>query len=481
MKPPKFKHPTCKHGLNRRLEPEIVNHMKRFLIGAVLTGVLLACNTITVAQQFKDSPAQKLFDDATGYLEDQYFGIKEINWKQLFDQYQTQVDAVCAVQKELCPYSTVEPVLVKMFADFKDGHVFYLPAPTVQSISQLNQGNLTSNTRRLGYVAVRFCDTPTGECSANQAGQIVERQLPEQFVRHVVANSPAAKGGLRYGDRVIGFDSVMYKDATSNAELNQMAGEFARRVQAGEPMTLRLQRGANRQLLELNMTGAIIQEAEVPQLEIRDDQIAVLTIRTFYIKGIAERVHQLLQTAMQQNVRGLVINLRGTSGGFATESLAIIAAFIEKPESLRYVPRYEAAQNVIELRHQDGQVVITVNNNVVERLSVSQPVLFKAPVAVLVDNLCASACEYVPLFMQRAKRALVYGIPTNGVANTNTQGFQLQNGGVASMPTVQTFWVNGLTRLPDRAQPDTVTPNYEFEHFMTGRDVPLEKAIEGLK
>jgi hypothetical protein len=71
--------------------------MKRFLIGAVLTGVLLACNTITVAQQFKDSPAQKLFDEATGYLEDQYFGIKEINFKQLFDQYQTQVDAVCAI------------------------------------------------------------------------------------------------------------------------------------------------------------------------------------------------------------------------------------------------------------------------------------------------------------------------------------------------------------------------------------------------
>ena len=455
--------------------------MKRFLIGTVLAGVLLACNSLTVAQQFKDSPAQKLFDEATDYLEEQYFGIKEINWKQLFAQYQPQVDAVCAVQKEQCAYTTVEPVLVKMFADFKDGHVFYLPAAAVQSISQLNQGNLTSNTRRLGFVAVRFCDTPTGVCSTNQTGQIVERQLPEQFVRHVVANSPAARSGLRYGDRVIGFDSVMYKDATSNAELGQMASEFAKRVQAGEPMTLRVQRGANRELLDLTVTGAIIQEAEVPQLEVRNDGIAVLHIRTFFIKGVAERVHQLLQTAMQQNVRGLVINLRGTSGGFATESMAIMAAFIDRPESLRYVPRYEAAQNVIELRYQDGQTVITVNGNVVERLNVSNPVLFKAPVAVLVDNMCASACEYVPLFMQRAKRALVYGIPTNGVANTNTQGFQLQNGGVASMPTVQTFWVNGLTRLPDRAQPDTLTPNFEFEHFTTGRDVVLEKAIEGLK
>jgi hypothetical protein len=31
-----------------------------------------------------------------------------------------------------------------------------------------------------------------------------------------------------------------------------------------------------------------------------------------------------------------------------------------------------------------------------------------------------------------------------------------------------------------RVTPDIVTPNFEFEFFQTGRDVPLEKALESM-
>ena len=451
--------------------------MNKLWIGVVL---VLALGPLSLAQPYKDSPAQNLFEEATNLLENEYFGVKQINWAQLFAKYQGLVDAACAVQKNQCAYATVEPLMAQMFAELGDGHAFYLSAANVQSINQLNQGNLASSNLRLGYIATRFCDTPGGACSTSPSGQIVERQLPEQFVQHVTPNSPAALSGLRYGDRILGYNGVQYTDAPSNAELSQMAADFAKKVQAGEAITLRIQRGAERQNLELKMTGAIIQEAELPQLEVRDDKIAILTIKTFYIRGIAQRVHNLLRSAMEQNVRGVVINLRGTSGGFATESLAIIAAFIEQPSSLRYVPRYDAAQTIVDLTYRDAQATIVVNGQVVESLKIDNPVLFKGPVAVLVDGQCASACEYVPLFVQRAQRGLVYGLPTNGVANTTTQQVPLKSGSVASIPTLQTHWLEGMTLLPERAQPDATVPNFYFEHFRTGRDLPLEQALTRL-
>lgn len=438
--------------------------------------LVFAVVSLAMAQPYKGSPAQNLFDEATNLLQDQYFGTKQMDWRGLSAKYQSLVDKACESQKNVCAYSTVEPLLAAMFAELNDGHTFYMSAAGAQNITPLNQGNLTSSNLRLGYNATRFCDTPTGACTVGPNGQVVERQLPDQFVQHVVPGSPASRSGLRYGDRILGYNAVAYKDARDNAALSQMAAEMSQLVRAGETITLRVQRGAERQSLEIRMSGAVIQEAEMPQLEIREDRIAVLTIKTFYIRGIAQQVHQLLRSAMEQQVRGLVINLRGTSGGFATESLATIAAFVE-PESLRFVPRYNASQNIIDLEYSDGQALIKVNGQAVERLRIENPVRFTAPVAVLVDNLCASACEYVPLFIQRAKRGTIYGLPTNGVANTNTQQIPLQNGAVASIPTLQTHWIRGMIPLPDRVIPDSTIPNFYFEHFITGRDIPLEQAI----
>ena len=96
---------------------------------------------------------------------------------------------------------------------------------------------------------------------------------------------------------------------------------------------------------------------------------------------------------------------------------------------------------------------------------------------MLVNNECASACEYFASSLQRAKRGPIIGEETSGVGNTNTQGFELINGGTANMPTLRAFWADG-TPLPSSVKPDIVTPNYEFNLFNTGIDQPMQKALE---
>ncbi|NJK46455.1 MAG: hypothetical protein HC933_21370 [Pleurocapsa sp. SU_196_0] len=245
-------------------------------------------------------------------------------------------------------------------------------------------------------------------------------------------------------------------------------------------MRLQVQRGAKRERLELSMTGEKLQQAERPSLELRDDQIAVRHIKTFLIQGTGAIIHQLIKTALDNNVRGLVINLRGTSGGSALESLAAIGAFIEQPQTLRIVPRYDADANRIELGYATAQAFVRVNGTAAENLEIKNPVLFKGPLAVLVDGGCASACEFLPIYIQKNNRGKVYGTPTVGVGNTNTQLFPLLNGGAVNFPTVQIHWADGSGRLPARSQPDTLTPNFLFEHFSSGLDVPLERAITEL-
>jgi hypothetical protein len=48
------------------------------------------------------------------------------------------------------------------------------------------------------------------------------------------------------------------------------------------------------------------------------------------------------------------------------------------------------------------------------------------------------------------------------------------------MPTYQAVWADGSGGLPAKVKPDVLTENFEFKLFNTGRDEPLEKALESL-
>jgi carboxyl-terminal processing protease len=443
----------------------------------------LMVSSAASAQKFIGSPAQDLFDQASFFIETQYFGPSKKDMVKLIAGYQAKVDEACAELKEKCGFDKVEEILEEMFSEIgsEDPHTYYLSAQAVQQENANRSGQQTSPTPRVGIAFRGFCETPTGQCTFDDAGNLTSKIITDRMVANVVNGGPADKAGIKYGDRWIGYDNVLFSSATNAEELNKLVQAFTTKVRASEQIIMKIVRGPQRQQLDLPLKGEIINLSEQPSLEIRPDGVGIITLKDYQIRGVAQKLHDLLKEAVAKNVKGIIYNERSNGGGSVLETIASAAAFVEKPDLMQWVTRYNPEKNLTEWGYDAGRVFARNAQGVaLGGLTINAPVIYKGPLAVLVDSGCASGCEYFASYIQKAKRAPVIGSPTVGIGNTNTARFSLVNGGAAAMPTIKAVWAADKSDLPAQVKPDVLVADFEFKLFNTGRDEVLEKALEAV-
>lgn len=100
---------------------------------------------------------------------------------------------------------------------------------------------------------------------------------------------------------------------------------------------------------------------------------------------------------------GMILDLRGNSGGLATLYLTMASYFFTADDPMPY--------NVFDWYHYDADAGDLVKDYAVNyQLSAPRPELaFTGPLVVLVDSFCASACEYFSQHLQVTGRATVIG------------------------------------------------------------------------
>ncbi|WNO60948.1 carboxy terminal-processing peptidase [Rheinheimera sp. MMS21-TC3] len=135
-------------------------------------------------------------------------------------------------------------------------------------------------------------------------------------------------------------------------------------------------------------------KAEVfkPQLSKLDKKIGVINIPGFY-NNLAEDVKKLIAELQQENVDGIVVDLRGNGGGSLQEATLLTGLFITKGP-------------VVQIREGNGKVTETRDNDGV--------VYYNGPLTVLVDRYSASASEIFAAAMQDYGRAVIIGEQTFG-------------------------------------------------------------------
>jgi carboxyl-terminal processing protease len=451
--------------------------MKKILLAITAT---LCASSLAGAQKFIGSPAQDLYDQASFFLDTQYFGPSTLNMTEHIAKYQARVDEACAAQGVACGTDKVEPLLEVMFDEIQDPHAYYLSAAAVAQENANRAGTATSPVPRIGFTSLTYCETPTGACTFDAAGNLTSKLNGDRLITGVVKNAPADKVGLRYGDRWVGYNGTLYSSFNGDVTaINKFQADFTTKVRAGETLTLNILRGGEKQKLDIAVKGEIITTSEVPTLELRADGVGLLRVPDYLIAGIGQRVHDLLRDAQTKGLKSVIFNQRGNGGGSALERWFATGAFVKAPDPMRRVPRYNADKNTVEEGFEKGgyyQRFVT-RPEINATRAVTNPVLFEGPFAVLVDSGCASACEYISSSFQRAKRGLVIGEETVGIGNTNTARFGLANGGAAAMPTLRAFWADGAPL------PSAITPDFKataFDVFKTGVDAGLNKALESV-
>ncbi len=403
------------------------------------------------------SPAQDLFDQASFYLEFYYNGPASADLKALTAEYQRSLDAACADQKDACSYDTAVGVIQRMVSELGDGHTYYQSPEALGRFRQSSRGQAPSGTLRIG---------------------VDHRPIPgsrDRLVVDVVEGSPADQAGLRYGDRIVALNSRPLSEYASDGEVTQALSQL---VQSGQPLSLTVLRGPERQRLEITVTGREINLARLPSLSQRPDGVAVLRIPDFLAEGqVGWRVHELVRQAQAAGAKALVIDLRGNGGGSAVEALISMAAFVDNPY-VAFTDRYDLERN--ELMVKDGRVIIrNKSGSEVARRDLPSPSRWRGPLAVLVNGESASGAEYLASAIQLARAGVIVGEPTAGVGNTTTRIFGLINGGGLNVSYNRAFLPGG-SPYPARVTPDIAAPDDLRTLAEAGRDLPMEKALEAL-
>jgi carboxyl-terminal processing protease len=435
------------------------------------------------------SPAQDLFDQTVFYLEFNYFGPSKVDLKALVAKYQAEVDKACAADKDNCGYDKVEPLIAQMIDELQDNHAYYLTSEAVAAEQRNATGVNQSPSPRIGFTHTGFVDRNGERLQfggfSQQVLDLINRNeikllTNDRLVTNVLPNSPGEKAGLRNYDRWVGANDKLFSSYANATEMAQGLADFTRRVQAGETVKMTVLRGQNRQKVDISVKGEIVNLVNFPTLTTLENGVAVLRLLDFQIQGVGARVHALVKDAQAKNAKAIILDMRGNGGGFGSERAITGGAFIENAEPMRRVPRYNADSTTVEELFKDGRFIQRdLKGNELGALKVDNTTLWRGPVAVLVDGGCASACEYLAAYFQRAKRGPVLGEPTVGIGNTNSQRFGLINGGVAAMPTLRATWSDG-TLLPEQIKPDVVIPDQTWNVFETGKDEMITKALEAL-
>jgi carboxyl-terminal processing protease len=124
----------------------------------------------------------------------------------------------------------------------------------------------------------------------------------------------------------------------------------------------------------------------------KDQKLGVITIPSFY-NNLHADVQKELDSLSEQQVQGIIVDLRGNGGGSLTEATLLTGLFIDKGP-------------VVQIR--DGAGRIRIEQDVDGKVS------YDGPLTVLVDRYSASASEIFAAALQDYNRALILGEQTFG-------------------------------------------------------------------
>lgn len=266
-----------------------------------------------------------------------------------------------------------------------------------------------------------------------------------------IEGSPAEQAGLLPGDRIIAIDGE---------DMTGVAPEEARQKvlgPAGTEVTLTVAREGESEPLKFVITRAeiTIRSAEGKMLE---NQIGYVDINTFGERTTPE-LRDALDELLEQNPRGLIIDLRNNPGGYLTTAVEVTSEFVEDGVAL-----YEVYGDGRRDTHR-----VLGNGRATD-----------IPLVVLINEGSASASEILAGALQDYDRAKLVGVKSYGKGSVQNWVPLSNNQGAARVTIAR--WLTPNEQAIDNhvgLTPDIVVEMTQ-EDFEADRDPQLDAAMETL-
>lgn len=384
--------------------------------------VLLVTLTFGAGYFFRDSQEPAVAQ--TGTSRDELFAPFWESWDLLHDNYVDPLD-------EESDLHLMEAALDGMLTSLGDPNMGYMDPET----SQMVFSDLSGEFEGIGATVRK--DEETGAL-------LIVRPLP---------GSPAEQAGILPGDEIVTVDGEDITQMEQEVIITLVRGP------AGTDVVLGVRREGSEDIIEITVTRARISLPSV-EFDILDGDIAYIQLYDFSRDAGSELTETLIE-ADAQNRAGLILDLRGNTGGYLDVALEVMSQFVES-----------------------GPIMI-------ERGSGDQEQIYQAfggalaptvPMVILVDANSASASEILAATFQDLGRATVVGTQSYGKGTVQTWR-QLSNGGAVRITIARWY-------TPDERSIDLVgvTPDIvvEFEPLEPGTiysydvDSQLQAAIKAL-
>ena len=215
-------------------------------------------------------------------------------------------------------------------------------------------------------------------------------------------DSPADKAGLKAGDQLLAVDGKSAKGKTSD-EVNEILKGYP-----GTEVELTIKRPGESKDLKIKLVRDEVSVPNVPYSGLVSNNVGYIALTTF-TREAGRNVGTALKelTSQNENLAGIILDLRGNGGGLLAEAVNISNLFIDK-----------------------GELVVTTKGKVKDwdrSFKTLNPVMdADIPLTVLIDGGSASASEIVSGVIQDLDRGVLMGQRSYGkglVQNTRDVGY----------------------------------------------------------
>ena len=315
---------------------------------------------------------------------------------------------------------------------------FYRPANTDELIQNIGG---TAPALGLGIVVV----APTGS-----EGLYIDRVVP---------GSPADKAGLKTGDSIrgVGGQSIVGMNLGTASRL-LVGGD---KPIPGTQVTIEIKRAMTGKTEQIQITRGSTQVQTFERQLIGN--VGYLRINNFpnriQLTDLNRELDSNLSELTKQNVKGLVIDLRGTRYGNYSTVNSFLSRFVQDNGLL-----------VMSGRNSQGKFTALQMN------SMPGVTVFNKPLAVLVDGTTAAEGELSSYALQLKKAARIFGQPTAGCV-VGSDIVRMPDNSILNLAVFRV--IQDPTQLDSaiaRVIPDEVV-DMELALLEQGKDSLLEKAL----
>lgn len=275
---------------------------------------------------------------------------------------------------------------------FKELNAFYVDTINAQkSIETAINAMLDGIDPYTEYIPPKnqddFMTISTGEYGG--IGSVIMESKGSVYITEPYENSPAARAGLRAGDKIVMIDNDSVKGWNSSKVSEHLKG------QANTRLSITVERPYHDGNITVNITREKIKINSVPYFGVVRDNIGYISLTTFNQNSPDEVRNALVALKKDSAVKAIALDLRGNGGGLLESAVQIVGMFVPK------------GTQVLQTRGRFKQTEKTYKTT-------QEPIDTKIPLIVMIDGGSASSAEITAGSLQDLDRAVIVGARSFG-------------------------------------------------------------------